>query len=328
VSILDLFCSVAAFWQRFESQWERELLRSGTRQRRRATRLHPAEILTILIHVQQSGYRTFKGFYTQHVEVHLRQEFPGLLSYPRFVALMPRYLVPLAIFVHTQLGECSGISFIDSTSLAVCHPARIQQRRVFWVDARRGKTSVGWFYGFKLHLVVNERGELLAFCLTPGNTDDRKPVPRLVRRLFGRLFGENGSISQPLAEQLFLAQGLRLITQLCKNMRNQLLHLSDRLLLPKRALIETIIDQLKNIAQIEHSRHRSPSNFVVHLLAGLIAYYHQPKKPSLHLTAHPLIADLIHNWILLANWRLSGINPAHRPRVCQSFHQMGDLDLR
>jgi transposase len=295
MSILDLFCSVDAFWQRFEPQWERELLRSGTRQRRRATRLHPAEILTLLILFQQSGYRTFKGFYTQHVQVHLRQEFPRLLSYSRFVALMPRYLVPLAVYLHLQRGQCTGISFIDSTSLAVCHAARIQQHRVFRVDARRGKTSVGWFYGFKLHLVVNDRGELLAFCLTPGNTDDRRPVSRLVRRLFGRLFGDKGYISAPLAEQLFLDQGLRLITKLRKNMRQQLLEFSDRLLLRKRALIETIFDQLKNISQIEHSRHRSPINFCVHLLAGLIAYCRQPKKPSLDLAAHPLIADLIQN---------------------------------
>ena len=262
MSILDLYCSVDAFWQRFEPLWERELLASGRRHRRRSTRLHPAEILTILILFQQSGYRTFKGFYTQHVQVHLHQEFPGLLSYPRFVALMPRYLVPLAIYLHTQLGACSGISFIDSTSLAVCHPARIQQHRVFRVDARRGKTSVGWFYGFKLHLVVNDRGELLAFCLTPGNTDDRRPVPRLVRRLFGRLFGDKGYISRPLAERLFLDQGVRLITKLRKNMRNILLPFADHLLLRKRALIETIIDQLKNVCQIEHSRHRSPYNFL------------------------------------------------------------------
>jgi hypothetical protein len=290
VSILDLYCSVDTFWQWFEPQWERELLASGKRRRRRATRLHPAEILTILILFQQSGYRTFKGFYTQHVQLALRQEFPQALSYSRFVELMPRYLVPLAIYLHTQQGLCTGISFIDSTSLAVCHPARIQQHRVFGADARRGKTSVGWFYGFKLHLVVNDRGELLAFCLTPGNTDDRRPVSQLARRLFGRLFGDKGYISQPLAEQLFLAQGLRLITKLRKNMRNQLLELSDRLLLRKRALIETIIDQLKNVCQIEHSRHRSPYNFLVHLLAGLAAYCHQPKKPSLGLDIRPRLA--------------------------------------
>jgi transposase len=290
MSILDLYCSVDTFWQRFELLRERELLASGQRRRRRATRLHPAEILTILILFQQSGYRTFKGFYREHVQLQLRQEFPQLVSYTRFVDLMPRFLVPLAVYLHLQRGECTGISFIDSTSLSVCHPARISQHRVFAVDARRGKTSVGWFYGFKLHLVVNDRGELLAFCLTPGNTDDRKPVPSLVRRLFGRLFGDKGYISAPLAERLFLGQGLRLITKLRKNMRQQLLELSDRLLLRKRALIETIIDQLKNICQIEHSRHRSPINFLVHLLAWLVAYCHQPKKPSLGLDLHPLIA--------------------------------------
>jgi hypothetical protein len=295
MSILDLFCSVDAFWQRFEPRWERELLASGQRHRRRATRLHPAEILTILILFQQSGYRTFKGFYTQHVPVHLRQEFPGLLSYSRFVALMPRYLVPLAVYLHVHRGPCAGLSFIDSTSLAVCHSGRIQQHRVFRVDARRGKTSVGWFYGFELHLVVNDRGELLALSLTPGNIYDRRPVPRLARRLFDRLFGDKGYISEPLAERLLVTHGLRLITKLRKNMRNQLLEFSDRLLLRKRALIETIVDQLKNISQIEHSRHRSPINFVIHLLAGLIAYCRQPKKPSLDLAAHPLIADLIQN---------------------------------
>jgi transposase len=296
MSILDLYCSVDAFWQRFEPWWEQELLASGQRRRRRATRLHPAEILTILILFQQSGYRTFKGFYIRHVQIALRQEFPSLLSYSRFVELMPRFLVPLAAYLHTQRGVCTGISFIDSTSLAVCHPARIQQHRVFRVDARRGKTSIGWFYGFKLHLVVNDRGELLAFCLTPGNMDDRKPVPHLVRRLFGRLFGDKGYISAPLAERLFLDHGVRLITKLRKNMRNQLLHLSDRLLLRKRALIESIFDQLKNVCQIEHSRHRSPYNFCVHLLAGLIAYCHQPKKPSLGLDLHRrLAASLIPN---------------------------------
>jgi hypothetical protein len=282
--------SVDAFWQRFEPLWERELLAAGQRRRRRATRLPPAEILTILILVQQSGYRTFKGFYREHVQVHLRREFPQLVSYTRFVDLMPRFLVPLAVYLHLQRGPCTGISFIDATALAVCHPARIQQHRVFRVDARRGKTAVGWFYGFKLHLVVNDRGELLAFCLTPGNLDDRKPVPRLVHRLFGQLFGDKGSISQPLAERLFLDQGLRLITKLRKNRHNILMPFADKLLLRKRALIETVIDHLKNVCQIEHSRHRSPDNFLVHLLAGLIAYCHQPKKPSLRLAVHPLIA--------------------------------------
>jgi len=280
MSILDLFVSVDTFWQQFEPVWEREQVANG-RRRRRATRLHPSEIMTIAILFQQSHYRTFKAFYTEYVQVHLRREFPQLVSYTRMVELLPRVLAPLAVYLQTQLGACTGVSFIDSTCLRVCHNARIHAHRVFKADARRGKTSMGWFYGFKLHLVVNDRGELLAFCLTPGNVDDRQPVPRLVRRLFGKLFGDRGYLSQALAEQLFVTQGLRLITKLRKNMRNVLMDLADKLLLRKRALIETINDQLKNICQIEHTRHRSPFNFLVHLLAGLIAYCHQPKKPSL-----------------------------------------------
>jgi hypothetical protein len=290
MSILDLYCSLDAFWQRCEPRWEREVLASGQRRRRRATRLHPSEILTILILFQQSGYRTFKGFYREYVQLHLRRDFPQLLSYTRFVDRMPRSLVPLAVYLPLQRGQCTGMSFIESTFLAVCHPARIPQHRVFRVDARRGKTSVGWFYGFKLHLVVNDRGELLAFCLTPGTTADRKPVPRWVHRLFGRLFGDTGSSSAPLAERLFLDHGLRLITKLRKNRRTHLLSLADKLLLRKRALIETIVDQLKNVCPIEHSRHRSPIHFCVHLLAGLAASCHQPKKPSLRLDLRPLIA--------------------------------------
>ena len=190
-------------------------------------------------------------------------------------------LVPLVAYLHTQLGHWTGISFIDSTALKVCHTARIHQHRVFAGRAARGKTSVGWFFGFKLHLVVNEQGDLLSFCLTPGNVDDRRPVRKLATNLFGKLIGDTGYLSQPLAEQLLVNQGVQLITKLRKKMHNRLLSLSDKVLLRKRAIIETINDQLKNGCQIEHSRHRSPINFLVNLMTGLIAYCHQPKKPSL-----------------------------------------------
>jgi hypothetical protein len=288
MSIVDLYCSVDTFWQQFAPLWEREQVATGKRRRRRACLISPSELMTILILFQQSGYRTFKGFYVQHVQEHLRAEFPGLVSYNRFVELMPRVLVPLAVYLQTQMGMCTGISFIDSTSLSVCKNARIAQHRVFAVDARRSKMSVGWFYGFKLHLVVNDRGELLAVCLTPGNVDDRRPVPRLARRLFGKLFGDRGYISQALAEHLFTTQSILLITKVRKNMRERLLAATDKLLLRKRAIIETVNDQLKNSCQIEHTRHRSPYNFLVHLLAGLAAYCHQPKKPAFHLDRDPL----------------------------------------
>jgi transposase len=160
---------------------------------------------------------------------------------------------------------------------------RIHSHKVFVGLAGRGKTSTGWFFGFKLHLVVNDQGEILRFCLTPGNVDDRKPVPHLAKKLFGKLFGDKGYISQPLAQSLRDLFDLQLITKLRRNMKNQLMTWSDRILLRRRAIIETIIDQLKNISQIEHSRHRSVTNYFVNVLCGLIAYCRRPSKPSLGL---------------------------------------------
>jgi hypothetical protein len=224
-------------------------------------------------------------------EADLREEFPKLVSYPRFVALMPQASMVLMAYLQTCMGNCTGISFVDSTPLAVCHDKRIARHRAFDGFAARGKTSMGWFYGFKLHLVVNECGELVAFQLTPANTDDRQPVPTLSRRLFGKLFGDKGYLSQQLFEQLF-EQGIKLITMVRKNMKNRLVLLQEKLLSRQRSIIETINDQLKNISQIEHSRHRSVNNFVVNLFAGLIAYCHQEKTLSLHLDASLLPATV------------------------------------
>jgi transposase len=153
----------------------------------------------------------------------------------------------------------------------VCKNPRIHHHKTFAGLARRGKTSTGWFYGFKLHLIVNDRGELLDFVLTPGNVDDRTPVPRLARGLFGKLFGDKGYLSKALRDELWRMFKVQLITGIRANMKNTLLPLLDKLLLRRRVIVETIVDQLKNISQIEHSRHRSPVNFVVNVLCGLIA---------------------------------------------------------
>jgi hypothetical protein len=282
-SLVELFCHVDDFCQIFQPKLEQHLLSSGIVQRRRDRSLAMSEVMTILIHFHQSHYRNFKAYYCEHVLPHLRNEFPGLVSYTRFVDFIPSALIPLcAYFLHTCLGDCTGISFIDSTTLKVCLNQRIASHKVFAGLAERGKTSTGWFFGFKLHLVINDRGELLNVLLTPGNVDDRKPVPQLVGKLFGKIFGDKGYISQPLYEFLRQSLGVKLITKLKSNAKNRLpMPFSDRILLRKRAIIETVIDQLKNISQIEHSRHRSVANFLVNLLCGLIAYAHQPKKPSL-----------------------------------------------
>ena len=284
MDILPLFCDIDDFCLLFERLWERRLLE--TRQRRRPSSLCLSEVMTIITLFHASSYRNFKAYYTECVLKQYVWAFPRLVSYGRFVELMPSALVPLCGYLQSRKGRCSGIcsgiSFVDSTSLKVCHNRRIHSHKVFEGCARRGKTSVDWFYGFELHLVINDCGELLSVRLTPGNTDDRRPVPELVRGLFGKLFGDKGYVSQPLFEALY-DEGVQLITRLKVRMRNRLMPLLDKIMLRKRAIIESVMDQLKNISQIEHSRHRSVANCFVSLPAGLVAYTWREKKPSLDI---------------------------------------------
>jgi hypothetical protein len=277
-----IFCAIDDFCQWFEPWWEQRLLELAPKRRRRRGRLCLSEVMTTMVGFHLSGYRTFKDYYLGQVLRYQRPYFPGLVSYNRFVELLPGALVPLCCFLVSRFGQCSGVSFIDSTKISVCHNRRIWSHKVMAEFAARGKTSVDGFYGFKLHLVINDEGELLGVKITAGNVDDRDAVPELARALFGKLFGDRGYISQALFEQLW-EQGVQLITKLRKDTKNKLLPLFDKLLLRKRSIIETVNDQLKNISQIEHSRHRSPFNFFVNLMAGLVAYTFREKKPSLNI---------------------------------------------
>ena len=245
-----------------------------------------SEIMTVCVFFHLSGYRTFKWYYTKLIQKEYRKFFPKLVSYNRFVELMPYAAMPLALFVQSMgaSSPCTGISFVDSTTLDVCDSHRIQQHKVFEDIAQRGRSSTGWFYGFKLHLVINDRGEILSFCLTPGNVDDRnrKVMAHLTKSLFGKLFADKGYVSKRLFAEL-LEKGVGLITKQKKNAKKPgMLRFTDRLLLRKRAVIESVNDFLKNTCQIEHSRHRSSCNFVVNLVAGLAAYSFLPKKPSIY----------------------------------------------
>jgi transposase len=282
-SLEELFCHIDDFCQQFEPKWHRLLLGEGVQHRQRQRSLSLSEVMTILVSFHQQHYRNFKAFYCQHVSVYWRSAFPRLVSYNRFVEWMPSALLPLCVYLKHCFGSCTGISFIDSSSLKVCHNRRIRRHKVFQGLASRGKTSVDWFFGFKLHLVVNEQGELLNIQITPGNTDDRKPVEDLLKALYGKVFADRGYVSKVLAQRLFETYGIEFFAKPRRNMKNHLMRLTDKLLARKRAIVETIIDQLKNISQIEHSRHRSPANFMVNVICGLIAYCHQPKKPSLNL---------------------------------------------
>lgn len=281
-NLIFLFVLVDDFCKMFLPFWNQQLLEAGSKKRHRAGQLAMSEIITIFIYFHQMRFRDFKTYYLKYVKVHLTKLFPHLVSYHRFVALIKSAIIPLCFFAQTLTGQKTGIYFVDSLILKACHIKREKQHKVFAGVAKKGKSSVGWFFGFKLHLVINDKGELMAFKVTAANVDDRKPVPNLVKDLFGKLFGDKGYISQKLFDKL-IGQGLQLITKIKKNMKNKLMVLTDKILLRKRAIIETVNDQLKNISQIEHTRHRSIFNFMGNILAALIAYMLQPKKPSLDL---------------------------------------------
>ena len=282
--LIETFCDVDDFCMLFIEQWKQTLIQNGDIKRRRHCRLSPAEIMTIIIHFHQSHYRDFKNYYLHYVCRHLREYFPELLSYTRFLGISASVLIPLSSYLTAKLGKPTGIQFVDSTKIQVCHIIRANRNKVFEGVACHGKGTMGWSFGFKLHLIINHLGEIVALKLTKGNEDDRKPLSEMADSIFGKLFADKGYISKALTGEL-LDKGVELITNVRKNMKKKFISLWDRALLKKRFIIETVNDQLKNISYIEHSRHRSLHGFILNLLGGLIAYCLKDTKPSLDLTA-------------------------------------------
>jgi Transposase DDE domain len=282
MDLTELFCKIDDFYQDYLKTFSSAFLPTQSKSLPRYCRLAPSEVMTIVIHFHQSSYRTFKDYYTKYVCQYLATCFPDLVSYNRMVELMPNVLTACLYYLKSRQGKSTGISFVDSTAIPVCHPKRIKRNKVFKETAKLSKSSMGWFYGFKLHLIINDSGEILSCQITPGNVDDRKNMPSMTQGIHGKMFADKGYISKELFEQL-LNRGLQLITPLKSNMKNKLMPLDDKISLRKRSLIETVNDQLKNISYLVHSRHRSLHNFMLNLITSLIAYTHQPKRPSLQL---------------------------------------------
>lgn len=293
--ITELFCVIDEFTKEYDQIVDKHLL--GNKSKRPQT-MSKSEIMSITILFHLSGFRCFKHYYIFYVQKHMKDDFPKTVSYNRFVELMEQNLMPLSLFLKTCcMGNCTGISFIDSTPIRVCNPKRINRNKVFKGIATTGKSTMGWFHGFKLHIIVNDKGELINFTITPANVDDRTPLKnkKFIEKIYGKLFGDKGYLSKDLFENLF-NDGVHLVTYLKKNMKNALMPLIDKIQLRKRSIIETINDQLKNICQIEHSRHRSFGNFLSNLISGLIAYCFLPKKPAIK---YQVIVDPIPNQLSL-----------------------------
>ena len=282
--IEEIFCEIDDFCKAFYPEFERNLLPAGGSVRQRSGTMCASEIITILVLFHLSHYRDLKNFYLADVMRSHRSEFPNLLSYHRFVEVEGRVLVALCVFLKQKTGDQTGFYFIDSTPLAVCHNKRIHKHKTFADIAKRGHTSMGWFYGFKLHVVINDKGQIMAFCLTPGNVHDLTPAPDLLAGLHGMAAGDKGYLSKKLAAEM-KDNGLKMLTKVRKNMKQPVLEPIEKLWLTKRGLVETVIEQFKQVCQIQHTRHRSVVNFMINALAALAAYTLKSTKPSITINA-------------------------------------------
>jgi hypothetical protein len=279
--LVERFCEFDDFCNAVRTQWEAMLLTEGHasyRQHGPGGGLTDSEIMTLLVLYHSSRFRNFKTFYNGVVLGLLRTYFPGAPCYERFIALTKRVWALLAFFLASRMGRKTDIYYIDSTPLPVCHNRRIAKHKVFAGIAARGKTSMGWFFGFKLHLVFNHRREIVALKLTPGNVADTKPVPALTKDLIGKLFGDKGYIGRKLAQEL-LRRGLALMTRIRSNMKSLPVSFLDKALLNGRNIAETIIGHIKEFSSLRLPKHRSVFNAFTHVTAAIIAYQIDPLPP-------------------------------------------------
>jgi len=279
VDITALYCCLDDFCKMF-AEWETHQLIPSPSRRQRSGKLSRSEMLFIMVLFHLSPYKNFKTFYLLGIGVQHRACFRDLPHYDRFVSLMPRLFVPLMVLLHSLSGEETGIYFGDSSKLAVCHNRRINRHQVFDGLAARGKTSMGWFFGLKLHVVINHKGEIMAVKITSGNIADSTVLDEITRHLRGKIYADKGYISREVFRKLW-QRGLHLITGIRRNMRNHLMLLDEKIMLRKRFVIETVFDILKCEMGLKHSRHRSPRNAIVHVLSCLVAYAYRPGKPSI-----------------------------------------------
>ena len=273
------FCEIDDFCKEFDKNIQHKLLSFSNKKTAGPTPgLTTSEIMTILVMFHHIRFRDFKTFYS-FVERYWKNAFPRLPGYTRFISIMHRTILPMTLFTQLRSGKRTGLYYIDSSCLPVCHLKRSKRHRTFNRIAEYGKTSVGWFFGLKSHLVINDRGELIAFKLTKGNRHDGGEALPLLRELKGVAFGDKGYIGKKIFDTLF-SKGLKLITRKRKNMKKETLTNYEQQLLNQRGIIETVIGHLKHHYQIWHTRHRSMINAVTHLISALTAYVIEPLKIS------------------------------------------------
>ena len=288
MDIVELYVIIDDFCKKFMPKYLNLLKNKDLINRNRAGMLNISEIILIILLFPQSGYKYFKWFYINEVMTDYKDYFNQLPSYNRFVELMPRSLPILFRFLnylmyHAQVNGFN-IEYIDSTKIAVCHNKRTNSHKLFSGIAKIGKSTMGWFFGFKLHITCDTSGNLTSMSFTTGNTDDRTPVLKLIKGFTGKLFADKGYVSSKLTEQL-QQLGITLITTPKKNMKSRFMPVNffDIILHKKRSVIESVINILKGKLQLCHTRHRSLYNFVVHIVSVLVGYQLLCKKPKIKL---------------------------------------------
>jgi Transposase DDE domain len=280
--LVEDVCQFDDFCQAFGPHWEARLLSQEAqpaKKRGPQAGLADSEIMTILVLYHSWHFRHFKAFYEGVVLTLLRSACPKARCYARFITLTHHVWVPLTVFLLTRMGRKTGLYYIDSTPLPVCHPRRINRHKVFAGLAKRGKSSVGWFFGFKLPLVFNHERQIVALTLPPGTVNDTTPVSQLTQRLIGKLFGDKGYVGKDLAHRV-LRRGLVLMTRVRRNMKRLPVSFLDKALLNGRNIVETIIGHIKEFSSLRLPKHRSVFNAFTHLTAAIVAYQINPLPPK------------------------------------------------
>lgn len=274
-----IFTIVDDFCKTYEDWVSHKLITSG-KQRDRKGKLSLSEGVSIMIFYHFSQFKHFKIFYQYFITK--GELFKNPPCYERFIAIIPSLFLPLVIMMHYLSGKKTGIYYVDSTHFAVCKNIRISSHKTFAGLAQRGHSSIDWFYGFKLHMIINDQSQIIAIKITKGNKDDRKAFEEMVTtaNLKGKCYADKGYISKGLLARLY-AKGLLLITGIKRNMKNYLIPILDKLLHKKRFIIETIFGYIKEQFNIRPNKHRSPVNFFASLFAALIAYQIKPAKPKI-----------------------------------------------
>ncbi len=283
--LIPIFIETDNFCKEFLPELEKLLIEAGHSGKPRGPKacLLESEIMSILLLYQRAGFKTFKAFY-RILRSWLSIYFPGMPSYQRFIELQSRILIPLLVYSKYVSGEQTGVYYIDASKISVCNNKRAKRHKTFVKVAKFGKTTMGWFYGLKIHLVTNNLKQIMGFCITSGNTHDTKPVPSLTNILTGKLIGDRGYISSKLRKTL-ASKGLEIITAPRKNMKNFFINATNKALLKSRYMIETTIGKIKSFLPATFSCHRSPINAYISIICAMINYnfsLNLPTQPLLH----------------------------------------------